>query len=117
MAERPKPKVKSFKLDTGTNAQTQSVVLGMLVLGSLAAFWLFGGLNWFSGRQLDSIQIQVAEDMEAQYRLMGSESTEIDKCVQAGVVAAAWLQAQDQVEYQNWKLIENGHCEAAGLPQ
>lgn len=115
--KNPKPKPKSFQLDTGTSPQAQSALLGLLVVGGFAAFWVFGGLDWIAGKQLDDIQVQTAEDLERQYNLMGSESTEIEKCVQAGVVAAAWLQAEDQIEYRNWKTTERSHCEAGGLVQ
>ena len=117
MPDKPNVKVKSFQLDTGSSAQAQLAALGLLVPVGLFAVWIFGGFDWLTGKQLDNIYIQTAQDLEAQYRLMGSESSDIDKCVKAGTVAAAWLNAQDQVEYQNWKRIEGAHCTDAGVPQ
>lgn len=39
------------------------------------------------------------------------------KGVKAGFVSAAYLQAQDEPNYQNWKNIEKADCEKAGIPQ
>lgn len=105
---------KSFQLTGAESVAPQSLV-ALLMLGGLIAFFFFGGWDWWTGKQAGDLYVKTAEDLEAQYRLMGAESSEMDKCVQAGIVAAAWLQAQDQIEYKNWKLIEDGHCESAGL--
>jgi hypothetical protein len=37
--------------------------------------------------------------------------------VQAGIVSAAFLQAQDETNYQKWKTIEKNDCARAGIAQ
>ena len=41
---------------------------------------------------------------------------ELRERVQAGFVAAAYLQAQDTTQYNFWKSIESVDCSAAGMP-
>jgi hypothetical protein len=37
--------------------------------------------------------------------------------VQAGMVSAAYLQANDSFNYNQWKATEKSDCRAAGMPQ
>jgi len=49
-----------------------------------------------------------------------SQSLEVRRseiCVQAGMVSAAYLQANDEPNYQKWKAIEKTDCKTAGLSQ
>lgn len=66
--------------------------------------------------QMDKVEIQVAKDAEAQYNLAlkGGDKTEI--YVHAGFVAAAYLQANDSVNYIKWKEIERKHAKESGMP-
>jgi len=41
----------------------------------------------------------------------------VPKCVHAGMVAAAYLQAKDQGSYARWKEVERQDCNAAGVPR
>lgn len=66
---------------------------------------------------VDDIYLKVAEDAEAQYDMVKVSGTAIDKCVQAGMVAAAWLQAQDSGKYDQWKDVEERACANAGVPR
>ncbi len=63
------------------------------------------------------IEVQVAEDAEAQFKMVRASGTLIDQCVQAGLVAAAWLQAQDAGKYDQWKDVEERACANAGVPR
>jgi hypothetical protein len=56
----------------------------------------------------------VAVDFEEQYRIAKSSGSEIDACVLAGVVAAAWLQAHEASNYNDWKIVESKDCREAG---
>ena len=67
--------------------------------------------------QMNQIEAQVATDVENQYRIAKSSGTAIDACVHAGIVAAAYLQAEDQAKYTAWKATEKADCAAAGLPR
>ncbi len=44
----------------------------------------------------------------------GGDATE--KCVHAGLVTAAYLQARREDYYRRWKAVERGLCKKAGLP-
>lgn len=65
--------------------------------------------------QLASIHDKVARDAVAQYQIAAQSGAPMDRCVQAGLVAAAFLQAQDQASYAQWKDTERRDCKAAGL--
>ena len=67
--------------------------------------------------QLQSIQDQVAKDAVDQYEIAARQGDPIQKCVQAGMVSAAYLQAKDETNYQTWKAREKLDCSVAGLPQ
>jgi hypothetical protein len=66
---------------------------------------------------LQEIHNKVASDAEAQYYIALRHGTRIDICVQAGLVSAAYLQAQDEAKYQQWKSTERSDCNAAGVPR
>ena len=69
-------------------------------------------------RMMEDIELQVAVDAENQYGIVArSGGSAMDRCVQAGMVGAAWLQAKNEGKYQDWKKIETRDCRAAGLRQ
>lgn len=59
---------------------------------------------------------QVARDAVVQYRIAARSGSVIDRCVQAGMVTAAYLQAQDEANYASWKAVQRRDCKAAGVP-
>jgi len=65
---------------------------------------------------MQDISDQVAKDAEDQFAMVQNSGTPIDKCVQAGMVSAAYLQAKRSDKYDHWKTIERGLCASAGLP-
>ena len=67
--------------------------------------------------QVQGIQDKVAADAVEQYRMVEKSGSAIDKCVQAGMVSAAYLQAKNEEEYSSWKSIEKLNCVNAGLPR
>ncbi|SEQ56536.1 hypothetical protein [Sphingobium sp. YR768] len=66
--------------------------------------------------QLANIRDQVASDAVAQYRIVETNGSGIDRCVQAGLVVAAYLQAQDNSGYYVWKNVQREECGKAGIP-
>ena len=66
--------------------------------------------------QLQSINNSVANDAVAQYNIAKQQGDQMQICVQAGIVSAAFLQSKDQVNYNKWKEIEATECKAAGMP-
>jgi hypothetical protein len=85
---------------------------GVLVLIGLG-WWFFGGGSTSS---LRGIQNKVATDAVAEYNIAAAQGNNMQKCVQAGLVAAAYLQAQDSTNYNTWKATETADCAVAGLP-
>ena len=67
--------------------------------------------------QMDNTYKKVSEDMVAQYEVAKKQGDKMQTCVQAGLVSAAYLQAQDDAKYTEWKSIEKSDCEATGLKQ
>lgn len=66
---------------------------------------------------IDDIKVKVATDAETRYEMAKSSGTLIDQCVQAGAVAAAWMQAHDDEKYASWKQVELADCKRAGVPR
>ena len=60
---------------------------------------------------MQDIYDKVVDDAESQYQIARSSGSQVDICVQAGMVAAAYLQAQDQPGYSRWKMIEKRDCD------
>jgi hypothetical protein len=66
---------------------------------------------------MQGIKDQVAEDAVKQYEIAAQQGDKMQKCVQAGLVSAAYLQAQNQEQYNLWKAKERVDCSLAGVPQ
>ena len=99
---------------------------GAKVLGALLSVGAFaymgymfygGGIQKEAAESMRSIEQQVATDSEAQYNITKQSGTAMDQCVNAGLTAAAYLQAKDQSSYANWKAVERRDCDAAGVPR
>lgn len=79
---------------------------------------LTAGCDAMVDRQMNDIQTKVAQDAENQYHMVETNGgSNMDRCVQAGMVSAAYLQAQNQEKYRYWKAMENADCARAGLPR
>jgi hypothetical protein len=61
------------------------------------------------------IETHVAYDFEEQYNIAKRQGDPMQVCVQAGLVAAAYLQAKDDGNYNKWKAQEKKDCNKAGL--
>ena len=121
--------MKSFKMHTGNEGaedKTDAAKKNNSVAGGILALVLFGGFGWYfwggglqqqASTNLDQIKQQVASDSVQQYNIAKRDGTKMDACVQAGLVTAAYLQAQDESSYQQWKQIESADCSAAGVPR
>jgi hypothetical protein len=88
-----------------------------VIVGAL--FWYFfgGGLEQQAANGMDDIYAKVANDAVDQYRITTRSGSAMDRCVHAGLVAAAFLQAKDDASYAHWKQTETADCAAAGLPR
>lgn len=94
----------------------KKITIGLIVLfviGKIAG----GGVEKQAADNLHDIHLQVALDAEKQYEITKNSGTAIDAYVHAGLVAASYLQAKDEVSYKKWKAIEKEEGARAGMPQ
>ncbi len=93
------------------NNDSQETKIARTILGAIA----FVGFGWYllGG----GIEQHVAKDAKKQYEMTKRQGNAIEQCVQAQFVAAAYLQAKDEVNYQKWQRIKQQDCSNAGLPQ
>lgn len=85
-----------------------------IMIGVLISFALVG-CDAAVDAQMDDIHSKVSDDMVAQYDIAKKQGDAMQTCVQAGMVSAAYLQAQDEAKYNEWKAIEKTDCKAAGI--
>jgi hypothetical protein len=88
------------------------------VLFAVLVFWFFlgGGVEKQAAKEMGNIESQVANDAVTEYNITKKSGNPIDICVHAGMVAAAYLQAKNEPQYQQWKQTEKADCKAAGMP-
>lgn len=82
---------------------------------ALVGFW------YVSGGMTNAVQTdifdKVARDAVAQYEIAKRSGTQMDRCVHAGLVKAAFLQAKKETEFTSWNQIEKTDCAKAGVPR
>jgi hypothetical protein len=66
---------------------------------------------------MGQIEQKVATDAVAQYDIAKRNGDPIQTCVQAGMVSAAFLQAKDETNFNQWKATEKADCAKAGMPK
>lgn len=64
---------------------------------------------------ISDVYQEVTKDVVAQYKIAKNQGDKMQICVQAGFVAAAYLQAKDAVNYEKWQIIKREDCSRAGL--
>lgn len=62
-------------------------------------------------RDINKMEMQVAEDAIAQYEIAKRHGNKIDICLAAKFVAVAFLQAENEARYKNWKITEGLYCD------
>lgn len=67
-------------------------------------------------QEMKRIEKSVADDQVKQYGIAKRSGDTLQACVQAGMVKAAFLQANDEVNYRKWMAAEKADCAAAGTP-
>lgn len=90
-------------------------IFGLII--AIGAIWFFfgGGLEKQAAKDMQGIYNQVSSDAVKQYDIAKRSGSLMDACVHAGMVAAAYLQAKDEPNYQRWKSTESSDCTIAGL--
>lgn len=92
------------------------VIAGIVFAIAIAWYFFGGGLEKQAAENMQGIEDQVASDAVKQYEIAKRDVSQMDACVHAGMVAAAYLQAKDEPNYQQWKATERSDCAAAGMP-
>jgi len=92
------------------------ILIGVIVFIGLIGYFFGGGIEKQAQNQQHEVENQVALDAEKQYEIAKKNGKAIDAYVQAGLVAAAYLQANDEVNYKKWKDIESKEAKNAGVP-
>lgn len=104
--------------EEGSQARTWGITAASFLVVSFVLWGLFGSAPEQRATDLErDIERQVAGDMIEQYNIAARNGTAVDRCVHAGIVAAAFLQANDEANYARWKSREEADCAAAGVPR
>jgi hypothetical protein len=92
-------------------------IVGIIVAIGAAWFFFGGGLEKQTANEIQKISNQVAEDAVKQYEIAKRNGNAMDALTQAGIVAEAYLQAKDEVNYQKWVKIRKAEAARAGMPK
>lgn len=98
------------------NTNPVAALLGLVIVGVAVWFYFGGGLEQQAQKEMGRIEQQVAEDAVKQYDIAKRSGSAMDAYVHASLVAAAYLQAKDEPNYQKWKKIEAEEARRAGAP-
>ena len=104
---------------SATNSHSPAAILLVLCFG-VAVYYFAKQVNPEHVRHETAVRVQeihdqVAADQEAQYDIAKRAGRSMDAHFRASVVAAAYLQAHDEGNYQKWKAIEDEEAVNAGL--
>ncbi len=91
-------------------------IVGVFCAIGLVWYLFGGGLEKQAATDMQRIEQQVAADAVKQYEIAKRNGSAMDAYVQASLVAAAYLQAKDEVNYTKWKAIEKQEAARAGMP-
>jgi hypothetical protein len=96
-------------------------VCGLGLLGVLLVMFiaLHNTPLQLTGVQADDLQDlhrRVIDDAITQYGITQRSGTAMDRCLRAGLVAEAYLQANQESGYKEWKNTEQWDCLKAGVP-
>ncbi len=80
-------------------------LISLIVLVAGAWYFFGGGLDQQVARDMDQIERTVAADSVRQYGIVKRNGSPMEACVHAGLVTAAFLQAEDERSYRHWKQI------------
>ncbi|MEC7120583.1 MAG: hypothetical protein VXW65_11880 [Pseudomonadota bacterium] len=105
-------------LQKGYSLQAKIIAFGYLAVSMIVGSILFVGSGGaliqakpeVQAQSLQDIHDQVARDAANQYNIALSQGDKVQICVQAGLVAAAYLQAERPMQYREWKLLEEERC-------
>jgi len=91
-----------------------ALVVGLILVGYTTLTFLGTAA---AGSKVQASPNKVVDDQVVQYNFAVRAGTKMDRCVQAGFVASAYIQAKDEPNYEEWQRIRHDDCKAAGLSQ
>ncbi|WP_343626568.1 hypothetical protein [Flavobacterium lindanitolerans] len=98
-----------------TNTNKSKTIFSVIIFIGILWYFFGGGLEKHTTIEMQKIENQVALDAEQQYEIAKNGGDQMQTYVQAGIVAASYLQAKDEVNYNKWKAIEKEEGKKAGL--
>ena len=101
--------------DEGGEIEMQRIGTALLFCCCVCTLGCDAIFNSITGNELSKIEQQVAQDMTEQYNIAKRSGDKMQTCVQAGLVAAAYLQAKDESNYNKWQRTKKRDCKAAGV--
>lgn len=103
-------------METKTESNKLKPIIGAVIFISFLYYFSGGGLDKQVSDNMQKIENQVALDAEKQYEIAKRGGDKMQTYVQASMVATAYLQAKDEVNYNKWKAIEKEEAKNAGMP-
>lgn len=91
------------------------IVAVIFIFIVIITFAFGGGSDTLVEHQMQKIENQVAADAVKQYEIAKRNGNAMDAYVQASLVCASYLQANDEENYKKWKAIEAQDAKLAGL--
>lgn len=86
-------------------------ILGIVVIGGSCLAIVYGLLSGKAAEAgMRDVNAQVTADYLAQYEIAARNGSATDRCVAAGMVVHAMLQAKDEPGYAHWKAVEAEQC-------
>lgn len=111
--------IAQFKLPrerTGTVGKILRFLFSALI--AYGVYLAMTPLFWQQVRKdTDTLYNQVASDAVKRYEIVSRSGNPIDICLHAGIAAASFVQAKDEVNYTRWREVERRDCAKAGVPR
>lgn len=100
---------------TTKKPKTLKFIISIVAFIAIVWYLFGGGIEKQAAKDMAKIENQVALDAEKQYKIAKKQGDKMQTYVQASLVAAAYLQAKDEANYNKWKEIENKHAKEVGM--
>ena len=108
----PQPNWLDLKEMDVKRFRTMALIVGLVLVGYTTLTFLGTAAT---GSRAQTVPVKVVQDQVAQYNFAVKAGTKTDRCVQAGFVASAYIQAKDEPNHEEWERIRQDDCKAAGL--
>jgi general stress protein YciG len=103
-------------METPKKSSKAKTIFSVIIFIGVLWYFFGGGMDKQVANDMQKIENQVATDAEKQYEIAKKGGDKMQTYVQASLVAAAYLQAKDEVNYNKWKAIEKEEAKNAGMP-